>query len=259
MGHADSSGWAVNLLGYWQLRLNGQPVDVGIRQQRLITVLALHGTRSRHYVASLLWPNSSEAQASGSLRASVFRVSHQLPSLLCDSSEPLALDGGVSVDFRQMRQLISEIGIAGRLAVPTDSVEVLRTADLLPGWYEDWVIFEQEQFKLQRLGALETLTRHYLTRGHLSQAIDAASAAVAIEPLRETAQLLLVRSFLAADDHVSATRVARAFHIQLEREMGIAPSRTFAALLNGESAGEVDTHALMSGGISARLIPKRAE
>jgi DNA-binding SARP family transcriptional activator len=259
MGQAASSGWSLNLLGFWQLRLNGQPIDVSPRQQRVIAVLALLGSRSRHSVASLLWPDNSEAQASGSLRAGVFRISHQMPSLLRDSVDPLALDLGVSVDIQQLRHVMEELDIDGNLDVPTSSAELLRTADLLPGWYEDWVIFEQERFKQQRLGALETLTRNYLTLGQLSHAIDAASAAVAIEPLRETAQLLLVRSYLAANDRASATRVARAFHIQLERELGIAPSPSFAALLNIESRGEADAHALISDGGSARFSAKRAE
>lgn len=236
MGPTVSSEWVLNLLGCWQLRLNGLPVDVGVRQQRLIAVLALLGARSRLSIANLLWPDSSEAQASGNLRAGVFLVSHRLPRLLGDSTDPLALDADVSVDIQQVRLLMSEIELAEHLAVPTGAAEVLRTAGLLPGWYEDWVVFEQERFQQQQLCALDTLSSRYLMLGHIRQAMEAASAAIAIEPLRETSQLLLVRAHLAADDRASAERISRAFRSRLQRELGIAPSPTFAALLNHEPA-----------------------
>ena len=37
--------------------------------------------------------------------------------------------------------------------------------ELLPGWYDDWVIFERERIRQQLLHALEILSRRLVSRG----------------------------------------------------------------------------------------------
>ncbi|MFC5930011.1 transcriptional regulator [Cryobacterium melibiosiphilum] len=227
--------WNLTVLGCWQLRRNGQTVDVGARQKRLISVLALLGARSRHVVAGLLWPDSTELQAAGNLRASLFRITHDLPALV-RPIDPLQLESAVCVDLHGVRRLIDDITDAAarpdlQLAVAADAAEVLRSADLLPGWYEDWVLREQDRLQQQRVEALEALARHHLDHSDVGPAIGAARAATAIDPLRESAQLILVRGHLAEDNHASALRAYREFRRSLGTELGVEPSPRFAELL----------------------------
>lgn len=219
--------WELNLLECWQLRLNGQRVGVGPRQQRLIAALALMGGHSRAVISSVLWPESSEHKAAGNLRASIFQITHELPFLLRDSADPLALDKRVVVDVSRVSRLIEAIMRTDDVAA-TDAVdiEVLRVADLLPGWYEDWVIFEQERLRQRRLDALESIAARCLARGNTIQAIAAARTAVAMEPLRESAQLLLLRSHLASRNVALALSTFREFQGSLERELGVVPPPT---------------------------------
>ena len=223
------------MLGCWQLRRNEHTVEVGARQKRLISVLALLGARSRHVVAGLLWPESTEVQAAGNLRASLFRITHDLPALV-RAADPLQLEPTVIIDLHAVRHLIEDItasadGRAPQLTVAANAAEVLRSADLLPGWYEDWVLREQDRLQQQRIEALETLARHHLQHSDLGPAIGAARAATAIDPLRESAQLILVRGHLAADNHASALRAYREFRHSLGTELGVEPSPRFAELL----------------------------
>jgi DNA-binding SARP family transcriptional activator len=252
-------GWELNLLGYWQLRLNGQPQEVGSRQQRLISALALLGSRSRAFLADLLWPDSPESQAAGNLRASVFRISHQLPHLMQASPGSLALNPDVAVDVDRVRGLMREIESSGdSSSMPIDAIDSLRTADLLPGWYEDWVIFEQERLHQQRLNSLETLARRSLARGDISSAKDAAAAAIAMEPLRESAHLLLVRSHLAEGNQASATRVYHELRNRLRMELGISPGHAFTQLLHVDTSFSWPAPASRSGA-RARGAPSRLE
>jgi DNA-binding SARP family transcriptional activator len=237
MDGTSCHGWELKLLGYWQLKRDGTPIDVGIRQQRLIAALALLGARSRHFLAGRLWPDSSDSQAAGSLRASVFQVTHQLPNLLCYSNDSIFLDPDVKVDFNTVRWLIADIENAGP-DVGADATDVLRNADLLPGWYDDWVIFEQERLQQQRLDALETLAKHFLLVGDLNRAIDAAHVAASIEPLRESAQLILLRGHLEAGNTAWALRVFNEFRTRLRSELGVSPSRRFAELLELQTVAE---------------------
>jgi DNA-binding SARP family transcriptional activator len=230
MGSDDRLLWTVRLFGFWQLSRDGHPIAVSTRQQRIIAALAVLGPQTRRSLSSLLWPDSSEAQASGNLRASVYRVSHELPQLLASFGDVLALDGGVGVDVHRVRSLIGAIEQSTE-ELPHDAGEMLRTADLLPGWYEDWVLFERERLNQQRLGGLDNLCRRELMSGRSAEAISLASIATGIEPFRERSQLLLVRSFLAADDRASALRLYQDFSALIYRELGIVPSPRFAELL----------------------------
>ncbi|WP_167361068.1 AfsR/SARP family transcriptional regulator [Cryobacterium luteum] len=235
MGFSATPGWDLRVLGYWQLRFNGVPVEVGARQQRLLAALALLHAQPRHVLAALLWPDSPEHQSAGNLRASVFRISHELPGLL-SATDPLQMDTVVRVDLREVRALITEITLNATRSVSPDSIDLLQEANLLPGWYEEWVINQQDHLLNQRLDALETVARSYLAAGSFGRALSAARAAAVVDPLRESAQHLLVRCHLAEDNYASAVLVYRSYRTHLRRELGIAPSARFAQLLGLETA-----------------------
>ena len=246
------TGWDLRLLGFWQLRLAGRTVSVGARQQRLIAALALLGARPRHLLAGVLWPESSEEQAAASLRAILFRISHDLPRLLADSRDPVALNPEVRTDLARVRGLIEDMAHPGTEPA-RDASEILRNADLLPGWYDDWVIFEQERLQQQRMAALETLAMRYLAQGDPVGALEAARASAAIEPLRESAQLIIVRSHLAADDRASAMRVFRDFRTRLADELGVAPSPRFDVILDSAASSDATRRTPLAAGAQAPL------
>jgi len=234
--HTPTSVWNLTVLGYWRLRLNGEPVEVGARQQRVLSALALLGVRPRHFIATLLWPDGSEKQAAGNLRASIFRISHELPGILA-GKDPLQFDQHVDVDVHRLRRLIGDITDSREGAGSAATIELLRTADLLPGWYDDWVVREQELLQHERVDALEILARKFIARGDIGPALVAARSAAAIEPLRESVQVLLVQAHLASDDQASAVRVYRDFSARIRSELGVTPSPRLTALLRQELAG----------------------
>ncbi|WP_415856579.1 AfsR/SARP family transcriptional regulator [Sinomonas sp. G460-2] len=226
--------WELHLLGCWQLLCDGHMVAVGARQQRLITALALVGQRSRSYLAGLLWPDSSEHQASGSLRATVFKVRHQLPGILTDSLDPVCLSASVAVDLHELRRSAEEAR-SGRGIAP-GIAEHLYSAELLPGWYDDWIIFEQERLRELRIASLEAIARHYLGTDEPDAAVAAAMHAAAIEPLRESAHALMIRGQIHAGNAAGAYRTLADFRRRLRDEMGLEPSRRLEAAIGGNSA-----------------------
>jgi len=230
--------WDLTLLGYWQLTMNGEPVDVGARQQRVLTALALLGVRPRHFIANLLWPDGSELQAAGNLRASIFRICHELPGLI-RIRDPLTLDETTTIDVQNLRRLIGDITDLQHTAQKSRTIELLRTADLLPGWYEDWVVSEQELLQHERVDALEVLAREFIATGDTGHALIAARSAAAIEPLRESVQMVLVKAHLATDDRASALRVYQHFRAGLHRELGVSPSPRFAELIRAETGRDL--------------------
>ncbi|WP_138444181.1 AfsR/SARP family transcriptional regulator [Sinomonas susongensis] len=228
------SKWELRLLGCWQLFRDGSPVTLGIRQQRLIAVLALSGPCARPYIGGLLWPESSQSQAAGSVRAAVFKLRHELPGLLAEGADPVSLCEGVRVDALELRRSVDPESVGAVLAPGIE--DRLAGHELLPGWYDDWVIFQQERWQGFRMAALEAIARHRLEAGHAGSAITAAERAAEIEPLRESPQALLIRAQILAGDAAAAVRSHERFRNLLWEEMGLKPSAQFREALGAHLA-----------------------
>lgn len=219
----------MSLFQCWKLENGGTEVPVSSRQQRLIAALAISGPAPRHYLCGLLWPESPDSRALENLRVSIHHVSRDLPGLLVNGGRILALGDGVSVDLKELR---SEMTRADRgLEAVEELAARLRQAELLPGWYDDWVILEQRRLLQARVTLLERLADGYLRRGEPFRAIDAANFALSLEPVNESALALLVRAHMTAGNRGSALQVAEEFTATLRRELGIQPSSEIAGML----------------------------
>jgi len=233
--HADIA-WRLSLFDNWSLRRHGEGVDPGRRAQRLLALIALQGPHSRLVVAGNLWPDSTESRALGNLRATVWRLRHDQPDLLAGGPrDPLMLSPDVQVDVVEFRGLVRHHEDPGTWDLPTLTAvtrTVLDADELLPGWYDDWVLLERERLQRWRRHGLESFSRHLALRGSHALALTAAEAAVDIEPLSEKAQRNLIQVQLAAGNQVDALRSFEAFRRRSLRELGIGPSQHTEALLS---------------------------
>ncbi len=180
-------GFQLRLLQSWQLRRDTDVVHVAVRQQRLITALAVNGPRPRSYLVGLLWPDTPEPKGLESLRVAVHLISRQNPGLLINGGTMLSLSEIVDVDLHRLRAQIQELGRAGVNGNVASCLQQLRDSDLLPGWYDDWVLFEQSRLQQDRLHAYHIMARESLARGDFESALEAAEAALDLEPLYESA------------------------------------------------------------------------
>lgn len=214
--------WELHVLGSWELFADGVPVPIGRRQQRLIASLALMGTRPRSYLAGLLWPESSDHQAAGNLRSAVFKLRHQMPALLDPSLDPLRLHDGIVIDLDGLRRAAQQ-ALAGTNPGP-GTEDLLFGSELLPGWYDDWVMYEQERLRGLRVLALEALARRHLDGGNYEAAMSAARFAAALEPLRESAHKIISQAQTGSGSHADAQRTLIEFRRRLWNEMGVSPA-----------------------------------
>lgn len=222
------SEWDLRLVGGWQLFCAGRPIKVPLRQQRLLAALALQGRQARPSLAGLLWPESTESKAAGSLRESIFLVNRHMPKMLEQAPHSVGLAASVRVDVQitfRTAQLDDFASLAQQQILLGDM-----QAPLLPGWYEDWVTAEQEKWRRLRLSVLERLARLLLARDDIGAALAAACAAIAIEPLRESAQALRIECYLAEGNNAEALRAYRAFSVRLRQEFGVSPSPVISDL-----------------------------
>jgi DNA-binding SARP family transcriptional activator len=226
--------WRLSLLGAWRLARDGEPVVVGTAAQRLLAFLALRGPCERAFLAGVLWPDHPQTRAQANVRATLSRLRRRrgFDGIVWQSRDVVALDDQVSVDVRTLRATASAV-LDGRLTHPGwPTVCELDGDDLLPGWDEHWLLMDREQLRQARLHALEALADQLRT-GDVATAVHAALAAVALDPLRESAHRALIRAYLAEGNRIEALRQLGRLRRLLREELGVEPTDRAIALLHG--------------------------
>jgi DNA-binding SARP family transcriptional activator len=201
--------------------------------QRLIAFLAVQGRRlHRSIVASALWMDVTDQRAAANLRSALWRVRRISEALVRADGSFLRLGEDVWVDHSAAIDRIRRI-IEGDGSVVASQVSVEALSDdLLPEWYEDWVVLERERLRQLRLHGLEALCARLSDGGWHAAAVEAGLAAVATEPLRESAQRVLIRAYLAEGNMAEAVRQYDAFAAALIESLGIAPSSHLRTLVS---------------------------
>jgi DNA-binding SARP family transcriptional activator len=192
--------------------------------QRLVAHLSLVGRPTRGAIAGELWPDVPEQHAQGSLRSALWRLHKVAPGLVDTCGGAIGLAAGVRVDVREFTAWAADVLDP---AIGPESLaihDVALAAELLPGWYDDWVLLERERLRQLRLHALEVLADKLVCVGRHAQAIDVAYAAVRAEPLRESAHRVLIRAHLAEGNVGEAIREYQRYSVMLADELGVRPT-----------------------------------
>lgn len=229
-----SCGVRLTLLDAFELRSSGARVDLPMSAQRVLAFLALHeGPILRLYVAGALWLDTSEDRAYANLRSALWRLRRAGCNSVEATSSRLRLAPGVVVDVRQTVALARRVLDDVMEDEDPGLAKVLLAGDLLPDWYEDWVLIEREWIRQVRLHALETLCERLTVAKRFPEAVEAGLAAVAGEPLRESAHGALIRAHLAEGNRGEAVRQYRVCQQLLRDHLGLEPSRQIESLVRG--------------------------
>lgn len=222
----------LSLLNEFQLLVGQASVSVAPGVRRLLAALGLaERPTARSRIAGQLWLDVPEWRALGNLRSALWRLHRLARPVVRSIDDRIGLEPDVEVDVAELQRLTSRI-IEGADQVTPRELAVLTTAsDLLPGWDDEWVIVERERLRERRLHALECVGEALLLKSDLPSAARAATAAVEIEPFRESAQRLLVRVHLQNGDRAAAMRAYMRYRQLLDEELGIGPSDLMEELL----------------------------
>jgi DNA-binding SARP family transcriptional activator len=231
----------LELLGAWLLRSGDREIPVQRGGQKLLVLLALRGRMPRLQAAAALHPEVPDHMALTRLRTAVARIKRQAPGLLLVVDGSLQLGARVEVDLHQVMSTARGLTRAHLTIDGPEDVDVFCLIDcgeLLPGWYDDWLLFERERLSQLRVQALETVAEQCLARGNHSVGLEAATAAVTIDPLRETAQRALARVLLAQGNRASAEHQIDQYRGLVLRELGVElPREMFCGVLESSEPG----------------------
>lgn len=223
----------LRVLGGFELRIGPRAVALAANGRRVLACLALGGPAMRRDVlAGRVWAWSSEARAQANLRNALWRIRKVDRRVVDADKEEVRLGDDVAVDLRasaaQARRLVEPPVPCG--AAAGTSADLLE-ADILPDWDDDWVLLERERHRQLRIHGLEALSRCLADKGRFAEAVDAAYAAIAAEPLRESAHAALIRAHLAEGNRAEAARQFAAYERLIDEELALPPSPAIAALL----------------------------
>jgi DNA-binding SARP family transcriptional activator len=217
---------SVRLLDGFELLVDELGVPVTPSSQRLLAYLALHERPvTRAALAAVLWPDVPERRASACLRSALWRLMKPPHALIETGHGRLRIGTHVQVDVASVRRYAAEL--AGSAADRHTSSPVPVTwlsAELLPGWTDQWVEAERDWFRELRLRALEVLSERFRVRGDHFHAHETALAAVRGDPLRESAHRRLIELHLADGNPAAALRQYTAYRSLLHAELGVNPS-----------------------------------
>ncbi len=198
---------SVKLLRSFELRHGRKRVVVPPGAQRLLAFLALDGgVLTRVYVAGSLWIDYSQEAANANLRTALWRLRRVSCPLVDSTATHLSLASEVVVDLHAAREAARHATADGADFGDEQLDSILSAGELLPDWYDDWLVIGREQFRQARLHALEARCSELTRSGRYGKAIEVGLAAVAGEPLRESAHRAVMRVHLAEGNRHEALR-----------------------------------------------------
>jgi DNA-binding SARP family transcriptional activator len=236
MTNSGSHPYELRLLGGFELRHDGRAVDVPVSAKRLLAFLAVnHRSMTRTFVAGALWSDTTDAKAAANLRTTLWRL-HELPEpAVVASPGALRLSDDMHVDVHRLVALADQLRDGAGVDPVTIDASTL-VGELLPDLWDGWLVFERERLRQISLHALELLCRRLSSSRHHDLAILAGMAAVEADPLRETANRVLVEAHLGEGNVVEAVRHFDRFRDLLRRELGVDPDPSFLRLVHAPLA-----------------------
>jgi DNA-binding SARP family transcriptional activator len=248
---ASCAGLRVTLTGSVAVHAGGAVLDarrLGGRQARLLlALLVVERARPLHReeIAERLWGERPPDAWDSALRSLVSRLrallgeAGLLPAEVLRTAfgcYQLHLPAGAAVDLDLLPLAVAraeEALAAGRpdaAAGEAAGACELAARPLLPGEDAPWLERLREERRGWHLRALDVLAAAGLQLGDARLAVEAAEAAVALEPLREAGYALLMRAQSAAGNRGEALRVYERLRRLLSDELGVDPAPELSAV-----------------------------
>src|SRR5215216_3943150 len=220
----------VRLLGTFEVKYKRKPISISSRPaQSLFAYLILNAgiSHRREKLAGMLWPDSVEETARDNLRHALWRVRKALPAsqkLTTDYllSDDLSITFNASSDYwldaAALEKVSENISADDLMAVLSEY-----QGELLPGFYDDWVVLEREhlqsvfEHKMARLMSLLQDEKRWL------DILDWGERWIKLGQKPEPAYRALMSAHAAKGD---MSKVAASYErcVKSLREYGVEPS-----------------------------------
>jgi predicted ATPase/DNA-binding SARP family transcriptional activator/Tfp pilus assembly protein PilF len=234
------ASWRISLLGTMEAYSDLRTLH-HLSMRRIGALLACLVMRAPHPVPreellDLLWPTESANVARNRLRVLLSSLRQHLePDGAAPGSVLRAERSAISLsptaftsDYHDFLHALREAGTADNAA---DAIACLEHAiavyrgELLPGFYDEWILAERSQLADRYCQALRAIVRRLMQNGEPERALEYARQSVAAEPLDEEAHCDLMRIYQAIGQPSAGLRQYHQLKGLLWKEMQAEPSK----------------------------------
>lgn len=203
----------------------------------LLAYLAFYKRRShsRDVLVEMFWPDSTLEAARSNLSVAPSALRRQLEGpgitsgaiLVADHSQVHLNPDAYTSDVEESDQLVHDAQLETdadkRIALQIAALELYH-GELLPGFYEDWVLAERDRLRDAYVSTLGRVVKGLGESREYEQAIEFSHRMLQADPLREDAYNNLMRLYLAVGRPIDALNQYKALASILQKELQTIPS-----------------------------------
>jgi DNA-binding SARP family transcriptional activator len=242
---------AITLFGAPHFERDHVPLDLSARKSvALLAYLAATGVpHTRDSLVALFWPESDQKHGRGALRYTLAQLKAALGDGWLQSTREqigLRVQPDLVVAVVQADMLLAQVRAHGHApheacaeCLPLlEHAIALGRAPLLAGFsvpdcpaFDDWLFFEAERLGRLQTDALARMVAYHRTTGTPGAAIPYAQRWLALDPLEEAVNQLLIELYRDTNQSAAARRHYALFARRLDEELGVEPEPATTALL----------------------------
>ncbi|MGK9251447.1 response regulator [Paenibacillus humicus] len=209
------------------------------KTEELFVYLLCKGTVSREEVADTLWRGLDPDKAAKNINSTLYYIRRPLAdagleSLLQAGRYDIRIDASqVDCDLYEYERIVQRIR-----AEPSpdllrfDQAEAAAQGSFLTGKLYEWAGELSRRLERERMELMEGKARLLLRDSKPQAAFPLLQRMIELDPLREDIHVELIRLYIRLGRTHDAARQYRELEERLARDLGAAPSRSFASLMN---------------------------
>jgi predicted ATPase/DNA-binding SARP family transcriptional activator/Tfp pilus assembly protein PilF len=244
----------IHLLGPMQIERDGEQIHLPRRKvESLLAYLLLHPERhTRDHLATLLWGDSSDAQARHSLRTALATVRQQVSAdLLLTARDHVQLNPNFPmwVDLYHLLDMEQGFDYGAHNYGDHDLLQAhlaLWRGELLEGLYDEWVTLERGHYQSRLIRLFLQVTQALRAHSEYAQAIGVAQRVLQVDPANEHAHQHLMFCFVASGNRPAALHQFELCKQALTQELDASPSPETTALYQWIKQFESDSRSAAS-------------
>ncbi len=269
----------IHLFGGFLLEYGNEPIPpIPSRLARsLFAYLVANGERAhtRELLSGIFWRDLSESRARRRLSHTLWQIQSVLAEVspetyitVTPNTVQFNRDASYWLDVEEFERSLSPARGTGRSHQrKLERAVSLYRGDFLAGFYDDWILVEQEQRRVEYFSALSRLVQVCKSMGEYEEALVYARRLTVADPLREDAHRDVMRLCSLLDRFSEAVQQYDRCAAILDEELGSRPSpetdelfRSILALREkGEQPFTLQVRGDLYGSEDAPLVGRAAE
>ena len=232
----------IRLLGQFDVRIDGKRVAISSRVgQSLFAYLALTAgiPHRREKLAGMFWPDTSDENSRKNLRNELWRIRKAISAQQSTESEYLLADE-FTLTFNHGAEYWLDVSQMERPDLDLQSLTSnlsLYQGELLPGFYDDWIILERERIQAVFESRMEQLLEQLVVAERWIAIQEWGERWLAFGKAPEPAYRALMLASGVHGDMAKVTSLYQRCTDDLQEHLGVKPSAETRALYDGLRKG----------------------